>query len=117
MSNDRHICLFRYDQGREDGAVIDDWEDPKFEIYHTQDRYLVFPVVKPIKSIIHMISAPFYTPHFIQNDLGVSFLVTLRDTQNIHMTVVFLASWPFTMCFVKEYNASVQDFQTNFMYS
>ena len=28
----------RYDQGREDGAVIDDWEDPKLEIYHTQDR-------------------------------------------------------------------------------
>ena len=31
--------LLRYDQGREDGAVIDDWEDPNFEIYHTQDRY------------------------------------------------------------------------------
>ena len=30
----------RYDQGREDGAVIDDWEDPKLEIYHTQDRYI-----------------------------------------------------------------------------
>ena len=28
----------RYDQGREEGAVIDDWEDPKLEIYHTQDR-------------------------------------------------------------------------------
>ena len=33
------FSLLRYDQGREDGAVIDDWEDPKFEIYHTQDRY------------------------------------------------------------------------------
>ena len=32
------FSLLRYDQGREDGAVIDDWEDPKFEIYHTQDR-------------------------------------------------------------------------------
>ena len=31
--------LFSYDLGREDGAVIDDWEDPKLEIYHTQDRY------------------------------------------------------------------------------
>eukprot|EP00092_Neocalanus_flemingeri_P032883 GFUD01035762.1.p1 GENE.GFUD01035762.1~~GFUD01035762.1.p1 ORF type:complete len:854 (+),score=257.98 GFUD01035762.1:282-2843(+) len=29
----------RYDLGREDGAVIDDWEDPKLEIYHTQDRF------------------------------------------------------------------------------
>ena len=38
--------LLRYDQGREDGAVIDDWEDPNFEIYHTQDRY------PPTKSIL-----------------------------------------------------------------
>ena len=43
--------MVRYDQGREDGAVIDDWEDPKLEIYHTQDRYLVIPVVIPIGSI------------------------------------------------------------------
>ena len=33
------LVLARYDQGREDGAVIDDWEDPKLEIYHTQDRW------------------------------------------------------------------------------
>lgn len=36
---ERRRIVERYDQGREDGAVIDDWEDPKFEIYHTQDRY------------------------------------------------------------------------------
>ena len=35
---ERRRIVERYDQGREDGAVIDDWEDPKFEIYHTQDR-------------------------------------------------------------------------------
>ena len=43
--------MVRYDQGREDGAVIDDWEDPKLEIYHTQDRYLVIPGVKLIRNI------------------------------------------------------------------
>lgn len=26
-------------QGRVEGAEIDDWEDPKFEIYLKQDRY------------------------------------------------------------------------------
>jgi len=36
---ERQQIVLRYDQGREDGAVIDDWEDPKFEIYHTQDRF------------------------------------------------------------------------------
>jgi len=36
---ERQQIVSRYDQGREDGAVIDDWEDPKFEIYHTQDRF------------------------------------------------------------------------------
>ena len=29
----------RYDKGREEGAQIDSWEDPKFEIYHVTDRY------------------------------------------------------------------------------
>jgi len=29
----------RYDQGRDEGAEIDDWEDPKNEKYHTTDRY------------------------------------------------------------------------------
>ena len=69
------LSLLRYDQGREDGAVIDDWEDPKFEIYHTQDRYSVLPVVKP--NMRMKIFAHFYTSQFIQNDMGVSFLVTL----------------------------------------
>jgi len=36
---ERLQIVARYDQGREEGAVIDDWEDPKFEIYHTQDRF------------------------------------------------------------------------------
>lgn len=29
----------RYDLGREQGAVIDPWEDPAFEVYHQTDRY------------------------------------------------------------------------------
>jgi len=36
---ERRQIVTRYDQGREDGTVIDDWEDPKLEIYHTQDRF------------------------------------------------------------------------------
>jgi len=36
---ERKQIVERYDKGRDDGVVIDDWEDPKFEIYHTQDRY------------------------------------------------------------------------------
>ena len=35
---ERKQIVERYDKGRDDGVVIDDWEDPKFEIYHTQDR-------------------------------------------------------------------------------
>ena len=46
--------------------MIDDWEDPKLEIYHTQDRYLVLLLSNRLT---------FYTSQFIQNDLGVSFLV------------------------------------------
>ena len=30
---------FRYDLGREEGAQIDEWEDPGFEVYHKKDRY------------------------------------------------------------------------------
>ena len=30
---------FRYDLGRDEGAVIDEWEDPGFEVYHKKDRY------------------------------------------------------------------------------
>jgi USP6 N-terminal-like protein len=26
-------------QGREEGAAIDPWEDPDFEVYHVTDRY------------------------------------------------------------------------------
>ena len=36
---ERVAIVRKYDLGREEGAAIDDWEDPKFEIYHTQDRY------------------------------------------------------------------------------
>ena len=36
---ERKQIVEKYDKGREEGAVIDDWEDPKFEIYHQQDRY------------------------------------------------------------------------------
>ena len=35
---ERRKIVERYDQGREEGAQIDDWEDPKNEIYHTTDR-------------------------------------------------------------------------------
>lgn len=31
--------MARYDLGREEGAKIDDWEDPKLEYYHKQDRW------------------------------------------------------------------------------
>ena len=36
---ERLAIVSKYDKGREGGAVIDDWEDPKYEIFHTQDRY------------------------------------------------------------------------------
>ncbi|XP_053690506.1 uncharacterized protein LOC128739134 [Sabethes cyaneus] len=29
----------RYEVGRAEGAVIDDWEDPAYEVYHQTDRY------------------------------------------------------------------------------
>ena len=35
---ERHGIVEKYDKGREEGAVIDDWEDPRLEIYHSQDR-------------------------------------------------------------------------------
>lgn len=28
-----------YDRGRENGAEIDAWEDPGYEVYHMTDRY------------------------------------------------------------------------------
>ena len=36
---ERCAIVLRYDQGRQDGAHIDQWEDPKYEIYHMQDRF------------------------------------------------------------------------------
>ena len=39
MHEERKQIVERYDLGREEGAVIDDWEDPKFEIYHKTDRF------------------------------------------------------------------------------
>ena len=36
---EREAIVEKYDLGREVGARIDDWEDPKLELYHTQDRY------------------------------------------------------------------------------
>lgn len=39
-ANEERAKLFqRYDRGREQGAEIDPWEDPGFEIYHQTDRY------------------------------------------------------------------------------
>jgi len=36
---EREAIVEKYDLGREEGARIDDWEDPKLELYHMQDRY------------------------------------------------------------------------------
>ena len=36
---ERQEIVARYDLGRDDGAKIDDWEDPKLEVYHKQDRW------------------------------------------------------------------------------
>jgi hypothetical protein len=33
------FVLFSDPQGREEGAQIDLWEDPAFEVYHVTDRY------------------------------------------------------------------------------
>jgi len=37
-------------QGHE-GAYIDPWEDPSFDIYHTTDRYGFIQYVMPIKVV------------------------------------------------------------------
>lgn len=37
-AEEREKIFIRYEQGRE-GAEIDPWEDPGFEVYHTTDRY------------------------------------------------------------------------------
>ena len=39
MHEERRQIVAKYDLGREDGAVIPDWEDPKFEFYHQKDRF------------------------------------------------------------------------------
>ena len=39
LHEERKAIVDRYDLGREEGAVIDDWEDPKMEIYHRKDRF------------------------------------------------------------------------------
>lgn len=36
---EREKLFQRYELGREQGAVIDPWEDPGFEVYHQTDRY------------------------------------------------------------------------------
>lgn len=36
---ERANIVGRYDLGREEGAVIEPWEDPEFEVYHTTDRF------------------------------------------------------------------------------
>ena len=36
---ERQEIVARYDLGRDEGAQIDDWEDPKLEVYHKQDRW------------------------------------------------------------------------------
>lgn len=36
---ERREIVAKYDQGRVEGVKIDDWEDPKLELYHIQDRY------------------------------------------------------------------------------
>lgn len=38
-AEERELIVSRYSRGREEGAQIDPWEDPGFEIYHTTDRY------------------------------------------------------------------------------
>lgn len=38
-SEERDKIFKRYELGRAEGAEIDPWEDPAFEIYHTTDRY------------------------------------------------------------------------------
>jgi len=38
-ADERATIVARYSRGREEGAEIDAWEDPAFEIYHVTDRY------------------------------------------------------------------------------
>ena len=36
---ERADIVAKYDKGREEGAQIDPWEDPTFEVYHSTDRH------------------------------------------------------------------------------
>ncbi|KAF2879909.1 hypothetical protein ILUMI_26238 [Ignelater luminosus] len=38
-AEEREKIFKRYERGREEGAEIDPWEDPSFEVYHATDRY------------------------------------------------------------------------------
>lgn len=38
-AEERETIVLRYRKGRQEGAEIDPWEDPAFEIYHVLDRY------------------------------------------------------------------------------
>ena len=38
-ARERAEIVSKYDKGREEGAKIDPWEDPTFEVYHVTDRY------------------------------------------------------------------------------
>ncbi|KYB24592.1 USP6 N-terminal-like protein [Tribolium castaneum] len=38
-AEEREKIFKRYERGREEGAEIDPWEDPGFEVYHATDRY------------------------------------------------------------------------------
>lgn len=38
-AEEREKIFARYALGREEGAQIDPWEDPAFEVYHSTDRY------------------------------------------------------------------------------
>ncbi|XP_041352559.1 USP6 N-terminal-like protein [Gigantopelta aegis] len=38
-AKERAEIVAKYDKGREEGAQIDPWEDPLFEVYHVTDRY------------------------------------------------------------------------------
>ena len=45
VREERRGIVSRYDQGREEGALIDQWEDPKYEIYHMQDRLVTDTII------------------------------------------------------------------------
>lgn len=36
---ERADIIYKYGRGREDGAEVDTWEDPGFELYHRTDRF------------------------------------------------------------------------------